>query len=136
MLSKKTILFVEDEPDIISMYHMIFDNHGYRFLSTADIEEAMTIAQAESLTAILLDIILPKKTGGTVDIAAKQGFEYLELVKNNPKTKNIPVIILTNLNTAADRKKAKDLGAIDYLVKADYTPQQIFQKVERLIKKN
>jgi len=134
MSNYKTILFIEDEPNLIDIYHLVFENHGYRFLSTADIDEAMIVCQAEKLTLILLDIILPKRTGGIVDIAAKQGFVFLEQVKKNPKTKGIPVVILTNLNTDADRKKARELGAIDYIVKADHLPEEIFKRVEIIIK--
>lgn len=131
---KPKILFVEDEADLIDIYHLIFENHGYAFYSTADIDEALLITQTEQPAVVLLDIILPKTTGGTVDISAKQGFVYLEKVKKNPKTKKIPVVVLTNLNNTDDRKKAKNLGALDYIVKADNLPEQVFTKVERVIK--
>ena len=133
--AKKTILFIEDEPDLIDIYHTIFENHDYKFLSTADIEEGMIIAQKEKIDAILLDLVLPKEVGSTVDLSAKQGFIFLEKVKKNSKTKNIPVIILTNLNNSNDRKRARDLGVVDYIVKADHLPEAIFSKVERIINK-
>jgi len=129
----RKILFIEDEPNLIDIYHTIFDIHGYKFFSTPDVEEGMIIAQTQRPDVILLDIILPKKTGDTVDIAAKQGFSFLEKVKKNPKTKKIPVIVFTNLNSSADRAKAKQLGAIDYIVKADHLPDEVFRKVERVI---
>jgi DNA-binding response OmpR family regulator len=135
MLQTKKILFVEDEPNIIDIYHMVFDSHGYQFFSTPDIEEGIVIAQTSEPDLILLDIILPKKTGDTVDIAAKQGFIFLEQVKNNPKTKDIPVIVFTNLNATADRIRAKKLGALDYVVKADCLPKEIFEKVDAIVKK-
>ena len=135
-IKKPSILFVEDEADLIDIYHLIFEHHGYRFFSTADIEEAMVITQTEQPDAVLLDIILPEKTGGTVNLSAKQGFVYLEKVKKNRETKKIPVIILTNLNTTDDRKKAKKMGAVGYLVKADHLPEQIFKKVEKIVKED
>ncbi len=133
---EKKILFIEDEANLIDIYHRIFDKHNYYFCSTADIEEGMVIAKTAGLDAILLDIVLPKEEGGVVNIAAKQGFVFLEKVKQDPKTKNIPVIILTNLNTQADREKASELGAVDYIVKADHAPEFIFDRVKELIEKN
>jgi len=134
--STKKILFVEDEPNLVDIYHIIFDSHGYKFFSTADIDEGMVITQNEQPDVVLLDIILPESTGETVDVSAKQGFLYLEKVKKNPKTKNIPVIVFTNLNSSADRKKAKEMGAIDYIVKADHLPEEIFARVEEVIKES
>lgn len=133
---EKNILFIEDEPNLIDIYHKIFDKHNYYFCSTANIEDGMVIAKTAGLNAILLDIILPKEEGGVVNIAAKQGYDFLEKVKQEPKTKDIPVIILTNLNTQADRKKAYEMGAVDYIVKADHAPEFIFQIVEKVIKEN
>jgi two-component system response regulator VicR len=134
-IKNKKILFIEDEPNLIDIYHVTFDSHGYKFFSTPDVEEGMVIAQTEMPNIILLDIILPKKTGDTVDIAAKQGFLFLEKVKKNSKTKDIPVIVFTNLNSSADKAKAKELGAFDYLVKADNLPDEIYRKVESIISK-
>ena len=133
MSQPKKILFIEDEPNLIDIYHIIFDSHGCKFFSTPDVEEGMVIAQTEQPDVILLDIILPKKIGDSVDIASKQGFSFLEKVKKNPKTKNIPIIVFTNLNSSADRAKAKELGAIDYIVKADNLPEQVFKKVKQVI---
>ncbi len=135
MPQQKKILFIEDEPNLTDIYHIIFDSHGYNFFSTPDVDEGMVLAQTENPDLILLDIILPKKTGDSVDISAKQGFSFLEKAKNNPKTKNIPIIVFTNLNSSADRVKAKELGAIDYVVKADNLPEQIFKKVEAMLNK-
>lgn len=132
----RKILFVEDEPNLVDIYHIIFDSHGYKFFSTDDIDEGMIITQNEQPDMVLLDIILPEKIGATVDVSAKQGFEYLKKVKENPKTKNVPVIVFTNLNSSADRKKAKDMGAIDYIVKADHLPEEIFKKVEKIIEES
>ena len=131
----KKILFIEDEPNLVDIYHVTFDAHGYKFFSTPDVDEGMVIAETEQPDIIMLDIILPESTGETVDISAKQGFLFLEKVKKNSKTKKIPVIVFTNLNSSADRAKSKKMGAMDYMVKADHLPSEVFEKVESAIGK-
>lgn len=135
-LRKPTILFVEDEPDLIDIYHAVFDRHGYRFLSTADIDDALLITQTDQPDAILLDLVLPDRSQSVVDLSAKRGFTFLERVKENERTRAIPVIVLTNLTSAADREHAMRLGAADYLVKADHLPREIFDRVSTVIALN
>ena len=74
-------------------------------------------------TIILLDLLLPK-----ID-----GFEILRVVKADPALKNIPVIVLSNLGDETDIKKAKDLGAQDYFVKADTKLEILSEKVKKVI---
>jgi len=128
MEKQKTILFVEDENDLIDVYHLIFDNHGYRFLSTKDVNEAMVLCETDNVDLVLLDILLPGH-GGEVE---QLGFIFLEKLKNNPKTKDIPVIIFTNLNSIEDKKKGLSLGANDYLAKSEKTPPEVLAKVEEI----
>ena len=70
-----------------------------------------------------MDILLPRR----------DGFEVLRYIKENDSLKNIPVIILTNLKKVGDAEKALELGAVLYLIKTDYTPKQIVEKVEEVI---
>jgi len=126
-----TVLFVEDENDLIDVYHLIFDDHGYRFLSTKNIDEAMLLCQTDNVDLVLLDILLPGNEGEM----EKLGFIFLEKLKRNEKTKNIPVIILTNLNSSEDKKKGLSLGADDYLAKSEKTPPEVLAKVEKLLGK-
>lgn len=129
---KKTILFVEDENDLIDVYHLIFEDHGYRFLSTANIDDAMLLCETDNINLILLDILLP----GKENVVEKLGFVFLEKLKKNPKAKNIPVIIFTNLSATDDKRKGMKLGADDYLAKSENSPQEVLAKVEKLIGKS
>ena len=62
------------------------------------------------------------------------GFSILKELKSNKKTKNIPVVMLTNLGTEEDKIKGKKMGAVDYLVKDKFTPAQISNKVKDFLK--
>ena len=132
MKSKKgRILFIEDERNLVDIYHDFFIANGYDFLSTKNIEEALAVTAFEQPDAVLLDIIIPTPE----NTIAEQGYDYLEAVKKNAKTKNVPIIVFTNLNTAKDRKKCKSMGAAAYIFKRDCTPREVMEAVAKVIKK-
>ena len=123
--NQKTILLVEDDQILVRMYTRKFEKEGYKVLSAFDGEEGLSLLQQATPkpSVILLDIMLPKING----------FELLSKIKQDPQSKDIPVILLTNLGGGeADRKKGLDLGAADYLVKSDMTPAQIVGKIKAL----
>ena len=127
------ILFVEDESNLVDIYHDYFETNGYDFLSTKNIEEALAITRFEQPDLVLLDIIIPKEEKGVVNLMAEQGYEYLNAVKRNPKTKNIPIVVFTNLDTDQDRKKCEEMGAAAYIFKRDCTPKEVLDTVEKII---
>jgi len=83
------------------------------------------LAEKNNPDIILLDIILPQM----------DGFTTMEKIKENPKTKKIPVFFLTNLKQEEDVQRGEQLGAIDYLVKASMTPNQILEKIKNFLNK-
>ena len=126
MDDQKTILLVEDDQILIKMYTRKFEKEGFEVLSAFDGQTGLDeLAKAEPKpSVILLDVMLPKL----------DGFQVLEKVKADPATKDIPVILLTNLGGGQeDRQKGQKLGAVDYLVKSDLTPAQIVEKVKGLV---
>jgi len=92
--------------------------------SAMDGETGLRLVGTEKPDLILLDITLPKLNG----------FEVLEKLKKNPETKKIPVIILTNLEKIEDVDKAIGLGAMTYLVKAQYKLEDVIEKIKNAIK--
>ena len=123
----KTIFIVEDDPILIKMYTKKFEKDGFKVLQAVDGQEAVDKLQTlEPIPgAILLDVMLPKL----------DGFEVLKKIKENPKTKDIPVILSTNLGGGAqDKEKGQSLGAADFLVKSEFTPAQIVEKIKGYIK--
>jgi len=125
------ILFVEDEKFLLDMYHDYFERNGYDFLTTGNIKEALDITMFEQPDAVLLDIIIPKPE----NTVAEQGYEYLEAVKKNPKTKDVPIVVFTNLDTVQDREKCKKMGAAAYIFKNAATPSQVLDTVAKVIEK-
>lgn len=123
MAEGKKILLIEDEEMLSSMYQVKFENEGFNLIKALDGEQGLQLAQQEKPVFILLDVIMPKMDGFTV----------LKKLKENPETKDIPVLLLTNLGQDEDVKKGNELGAVGYLVKANITPSEVVEKVKSLM---
>ncbi|MFH1392661.1 MAG: response regulator [bacterium] len=119
---KKTILFIEDEPNLQKLVSQELEKEGFEILSALNGEIGLRKAIENKPNLILLDLILPKK----------DGFEVLKELRISAETKNIPVIILTNLESTPEIQKALDLGATTYLVKANYRLEEIIKKIKGL----
>lgn len=119
----KKILLVEDEKTLSEMYQTKLEREKFEVISVQDGGEVLEKVKSEKPDLILLDIILPKTNG----------FDILSEIKSDSKLKKIPVIMLTNLGQEEDIKKGKELGAKDYIVKANSTPAQIVDKIKKLI---
>ena len=119
----KTILFIEDEPTLQKAIGQFLEGEGYQIKSALDGELGLELAKKEKPDLILLDIILPKK----------DGFKVLKALREDEATKEIPVVILTNLENDADVEKALSLGATTYLVKANYKLEEITNKIKEIL---
>ena len=117
------ILFIEDEEALQRAMGDALTSKGYTLIKTLDGEIGLAAALKEQPDLILLDLILPKKNG----------FEVLGELKKDPATKNIPVIVLTNLEGSNDVEQALSLGATTYLVKANYNLEDVLGKIERVL---
>lgn len=92
-------------------------------IDAADGETGLKVFEKEKPNLVLLDLILP----------GIDGFEVLSQMKQNPALSSIPVIILSNLGQKTDIDKGIKLGAIDYMVKAHFTPNEIVNKVKQVL---
>ncbi len=121
---KKKILVVEDDSMISSMYKTKFAADDFEVFIADNGVIGLELAKKEKPDIIMLDVILPRL----------DGFSVLEEIKKDPATKNIPVIMLTNLGTEEDKVKGETMGALDYLVKASLTPGQVSEKIKKALK--
>ncbi|MFA5030379.1 MAG: response regulator [Patescibacteria group bacterium] len=138
MTTKPKVLLIDDDHSLIHMYTLKFTLDDTYELLTADTpERGLEIARDASPDIILLDLVLPKSAQSFGNLNKEIGFHVLEELKKDEKTKDIPVVILTNLDekTQGNVERAKELGAIDYWVKAHYQPAEVIEKVRQLVKK-
>ena len=119
----KTILFIEDESALQKTFGDILGKESYDMISALDGETGLKLAKSKKPDLILLDLVLPKV----------HGFEVLKELKSDPETKDIPIIVLTNLEAIEDINKAIELGAKTYLVKTQYSLEEVVEKVKKAI---
>lgn len=119
------ILFIEDELSLQKTMTDFLKNEKYEVVNAYDGENGLTIAQKEKPDLILLDLIIPKM----------DGFSVLSTLKSSAETSAIPVIVLTNLEGTKDVEQALELGATTYLVKANYTLEEVITKIKDSLQK-
>lgn len=119
-----SIILVEDDSFISGMYQTKLTGLGYQVELYEDGEQAFARLIRDPLPdLVLLDVVLPKK----------DGFEILEELRAAPRTKNLPVILLTNLGQKPDVERGVKLGADDYIIKAHYTPSEVVEKIKQVL---
>jgi DNA-binding response OmpR family regulator len=119
-----TILIVEDDPVLSKMYSEKFKFEGFNVYVALNGEDGLKAATEEKIDIILLDLMLPRLSGS----------ELLAKLRDNEKGKNIRVIALTNLAETEEKNKVLKLGALDYLIKAMQTPEEVVTKVKAYLK--
>lgn len=119
-----TILLIEDDSFISGMYQTKLSGLGYQVELIEEGEAAAARLQKDPLPdLVLLDVVLPKK----------DGFEILEQLRADGRTKQLPVILLTNLGQKPDVERGLKLGADDYIIKAHYTPSEVVEKIKQVL---
>lgn len=123
MKREATVLIIEDDKVMARALEEAFKLQGFASLVSHDGAEGLELIRTKVPGAVLLDVLLP----------GKNGLEVLEEVKRDPKLASIPILLLTNLEDVQTVQKALALGGFTYLVKSDYTPFEVVEKVkERL----
>ncbi len=123
MESGKVILLVDDDLTLREMYDERLKAEGFEIIQASNGEEAIAKAKDVKPNVILLDIMMPKING----------FDVLKDLKENPETKDTPVIILTALIQDVDRLQGKKLGAADYIVKSETMPGEVIAKIKKVM---
>lgn len=117
------ILIVEDDKFLRELISQKLGKEGYDVVQAVDGEDGVAKAKEVVPNLMLLDLILP----------GIDGFEVLSRVKAEAALLNVPVIILSNLGQKEDVERGLKLGAIDYLIKAHFTPGEIIEKVRKVL---
>lgn len=120
---KGVVLVVEDDVLLSELLSTKLQERKFKVYQAVSAEQASEVLKQHAVDLICLDILLP----------GKDGFEFLEEIKEEPKLKNIPVLILSNLGQQEEVEKGLRLGAVGYLIKATLSPGEIVSKVESLL---
>ena len=119
------ILLIEDDKFLRELIIQKLGKEGYDVVEAAEGEAGVVKIAEEKPDLVLLDLILP----------GIDGFEVLRRIKENVEIASVPVIILSNLGQRDDVEKGMELGAVDYLIKAHFTPGEIVEKIKAILAK-
>ncbi len=121
----KKILLIEDEELLIGLLERKLTNEGYAVSVARDGEEGLKLMREVKPDLILLDLVIPKMGG----------FEVMEEMKKDKELAKIPVIIVSNSGQPVELNEAQKLGARDWLIKTEFDPQELLDKIIKQIGK-
>jgi two-component system alkaline phosphatase synthesis response regulator PhoP len=120
----KKILIIEDEKILAEMYREKLEMEGFKVSLAFDVKEGIEMAKKERPDLILLDILLP----------VENGVSFLKKQKEDKEISEIPVIAFSNYDDSRTKKEAIKLGVKEYLIKTNYTPTEIVEKIKKYLK--
>jgi two-component system alkaline phosphatase synthesis response regulator PhoP len=124
LMSRERILVVDDEEDLLELVNYNLSREGFRVECVASGEAALAAARKNLPDLVVLDLLLP-----SVD-----GLEVCRLLKNDPKTKHIPIIMLTAKSEESDMVTGLELGADDYMTKP-FSPRVLLARVKAILRR-
>jgi len=118
-----SILLVEDDPLITEIYETKLKESGFDVETLSDGRNVFKRLKEKKFDLLVLDIVLPNLTG----------FEILRKIRKDKDLKNLKIFVLSNLGQRSDVDLAKELGALKYLIKANFTPSEIVQEIQKIL---
>ena len=117
------VLFVEDDPDQLFLFQQVFNLKGLLTIPATTIEEALRMAFIDRPDLILLDVMLHNENG----------LDIMEKLKQDEATKDIPIFVFTNTDKKEFKDRAEKLGAEDYIIKSETSPQEMAQRIQEFM---
>jgi phosphate regulon transcriptional regulator PhoB len=121
----KKILIVDDEPDIVQLISYNLKKEGFHIAVALDGEEALKKVREDHLDLIILDLMLP----------GIHGMELCRILRNNPKTAHVPIIMLTARGEESDKIRGLETGADDYMTKP-FSPKELIARVKAILRRS
>ena len=119
----KKILIIEDEPLLAEMYETRISREGFKVSVAQSVVQGIELAKREKPNLILLDILLPDGNG----------IDFLVMKQKEEGIASIPVVTFSNFDDPEAKKRALELGAKEYLLKTDYTPQELVKRMRSYV---
>jgi len=121
----KKLIIIEDEETLLNLLEKKLNQEGYEVDIARDGKEGLEKIRRNKPDLILLDIVMPKMGG----------FEVMETLRKDEELKKIPIIIISNSGQPVELDRAKELGVVDWLIKTDFDPQEVVDKVKKQFNK-
>lgn len=119
----KYILIIEDDEYISDVYQKKLSLEGFETALARDGEEALRMIRERKPDLVLLDIVIP----------LKDGFQVLSEIRSDDRLKEIRVLVMSNLSQGKDVARAKELGAVDYMVKSNVSLPDMVKRIRKVV---
>ncbi len=120
----KKILVIDDEPDILALVSYNLAKEGYRVITSSHGNDGLEQARKGNITLIVLDLMLP----------GIQGLELCRMLRSDPRTESIPIIMLTARGEESDKVRGLETGADDYMTKP-FSPKELIARIKALLRR-
>lgn len=118
------IAIIEDDPSLVELYRQKFEIEGYNVQTASNGSEGLQLIETFSPDIILLDLLMP----------VMSGIEMLHVLRAKPCGDEFKVIVMTNVNDNSTTSQVYREGIIDYIVKANSSPQEVYERVEKVLR--
>ncbi len=122
--TQKKILIIEDDDFLRSLAVTKLEKSGFTVVMASDGKSGLDMTVSESPNLVILDLMLPVMTG----------FDVLRALRNEPSTKSMQVLVFSNLGDEKDMKTCMEMGVSDYMVKSNFTLDELVEKVTGIVK--
>lgn len=120
----KKVCFVDDEPLILDIYSLSFNQAGYQVFTADNGDDGIALIRKIRPDIAFVDLIMGKTSG----------FDVLKAIKHDKRYKSIPIIVLTNYDSEEARLQACRLGSLYYIIKPDYRPKELVSLADEILK--
>jgi phosphate regulon transcriptional regulator PhoB len=120
----KKILVIDDEPDLVELVSYNLNKEGFKVWTATSGEDGLEKIRKDAFDLLILDLMLP----------GLQGVEVCRMIRNNPKTESLPIIMLTAKSDTSDKIKGLETGADDYMTKP-FSPSELIARVRALLRR-
>lgn len=118
------ILLIEDDPLMINLYKKVFQKHNFEVSVAERGADGLKQVKEFKPDLVLLDVMMPEM----------DGFEVLKKIKSDETTKDVAVVVLSNLTGSEDAQRALEMGALKYLIKSEHDPREIVEIAEEILR--
>jgi DNA-binding response OmpR family regulator len=120
MAEKKTILLVDDDPEILNAMRAVFDKRGYRVVTASDGNMGLAVAERDAPDLVIVDMMMPKKSG------------FLVLEKLKTRNRETPRVIMITANEGSRHRAYAEMLGVDDYIRKPFTMDRLLESVEKL----
>ena len=122
-MKQTKVAIIEDDPSIVQMYRLKFQTDGFEVQTAGDGESGLALIESFQPDVVLLDLMMPMMNG----------FDMLAKLRSTANGMKMKVIVLTNMGDTETATRVFKMSANDYIVKAEFTPKQVVERVQKLL---